>query len=112
MDIELLKTTKKKRKMTLQQIADQSGIPKRTVDDIFSGHTKNPRIDTVEAIERALGISSDGITPEERAAGASATRRVDITPIEDEMFYVFREIGKRHGEAAQRALITVAEKML
>lgn len=56
MKIEQLKAEKKRRKMTLQQIADLSGVPKRTVDDIFSGHTQNPRIDTVQAIERALGI--------------------------------------------------------
>lgn len=56
MNIEELKAEKKRRKMTLQQIADLSGIPKRTVDDIFSGHTKNPRLDTVAAIEKALGI--------------------------------------------------------
>lgn len=51
-------------------------------------------------------------TPEERAAGASPTKKISITPIEDEMLYTFREIGKKHGEQAQRALITVAEKML
>ena len=51
-------------------------------------------------------------TPEETAAGASETKKISITPIEDEMLYVFREIGKKHGEEAQKALITVAEKML
>ncbi len=44
--------------MTLQEIAENSGIPKRTVDQIFSGKTKNPRIDTMQAIERALGIEN------------------------------------------------------
>lgn len=56
MNIEQLKAEKKRQKKTLQQIADLSGVPKRTVDDIFSGHTKNPRIDTMRAIEEALGI--------------------------------------------------------
>lgn len=59
MDIEYLKKLKKDKKMTLQEIADLSGIPKRTVDDIFSGKTKNPRIDTLQAIERALGLSQE-----------------------------------------------------
>lgn len=57
-------------------------------------------------------VGHDTPTPEERAAGASLTRKVSIIPIEDEMLYVFRQIGKKHGEQAQRALITVAEKML
>ena len=61
MDIEYLKQVKKEKKMKLQEISDISGIPKRTVDGIFSGKTKNPRIDTMQAIERALGL---GKTPE------------------------------------------------
>lgn len=67
--LETIKAVKKERKLTLQEIADLSGIPKRTVDDIFSGHTKNPRIDTMQAIERALGLAPT-FTAEEQAQGA------------------------------------------
>ena len=67
MDIEYLKKLKKEKKMTLQEIADLSGIPKRTVDDIFSGKTKNPRIDTLQAIEKALGIEK---APTDETEGA------------------------------------------
>lgn len=56
MNLEVLKKAKKEKRMTLQEISDKSGIPKRTVDQIFSGKTTNPRIDTVQAIERALGL--------------------------------------------------------
>ena len=59
MTIEALKQRKKELKMTLQEISDKSNIPKRTVDGIFSGKTKNPRIDTLQAIERALGLSPE-----------------------------------------------------
>ena len=64
MDIEYLKQAKKSKKMKLQDISDLSGIPKRTVDDIFSGHTVNPRADTLQAIERALGINNEKTAPE------------------------------------------------
>lgn len=57
-------------------------------------------------------VGRDDFTPNEKAAGATATRRVNITPLEDDLLYAFRKIGKKHGEQAQRALITVAEKML
>lgn len=63
MDIEYLKQAKKAKKMKLQDISDLSGIPKRTVDDIFSGHTVNPRTDTLQAIERALGIAEEKTAP-------------------------------------------------
>ena len=64
-NIETLKAVKKQKKMTLQDISDISGIPKRTVDGIFSGKTKNPRIDTMQAIERALGITQEQKTAPE-----------------------------------------------
>jgi transcriptional regulator with XRE-family HTH domain len=58
-DIETLKTIKKQKKMTLQDIADRSGIPKRTLEDIFRGYTRHPRLDTLQAIERALGLTQE-----------------------------------------------------
>lgn len=56
MNLELWKKIKKEKKLTLNDISILSNIPKRTVDDIFAGVTKNPRTDTVEAIEKALGL--------------------------------------------------------
>lgn len=57
-------------------------------------------------------LDASTITPEERAAGVTATKKESITPIEDELLYVFREVGAKRGEAAQRALIEMMEKML
>jgi transcriptional regulator with XRE-family HTH domain len=59
MNLELWKKIKKEKKLTLLDISKMSNIPKRTVDDIFAGVTKNPRTDTVEAIERALGLGKE-----------------------------------------------------
>ena len=53
MDILDLKKLKKTLKITNEEISARSGIPKRTIEDIFRGKTKNPRIDTMQAIERA-----------------------------------------------------------
>ena len=111
MNLEYWKKIKKQNKLTIEEIAKRAELPKGSVQNIFAGYVKSPRIDTVEAIEKALGIRQE-ITPEERTAGASETKKISITPIEDEMLYLFREIGYKHGEDAQRALITVAEKML
>lgn len=38
------------------ELAEKADVSKRSIEDIFRGYTKNPRTDTVEAIERALGI--------------------------------------------------------
>lgn len=58
-------------------------------------------------VDFLLGRSD--ITSDEQAEGASATKKISITPIEDEMLYAFREVGKRHGERVQRKLIDLAE---
>lgn len=77
-----------------------------------------PDTDNLMKLAKLFNISIDYLvgyeepTPEERTAGAAETKKISITPIEDEMLYLFREIGRKHGNDAQRALITVAEKML
>lgn len=71
MDLTELKKQKKEKHLTLQEISDLSGIPKRTVDDIFSGKTKNPKVDTIDAIKTAMGLvnHTPTWTEQERALG-------------------------------------------
>ena len=60
------------------------------------------------SLDYLLGNSNErNITQEEKSAGASATRRVSLTPIEDQMLYYFREIGKNNGEQGQHAALAV-----
>lgn len=56
MDIQKLKERKNELHLSYDELAEKSGIPKTTLTNIFLGRTPNPRTDTVEAIERALGI--------------------------------------------------------
>ncbi len=55
--IETLKAYAKSADITYETISEKSGIPVSTLKKIFSGKTSNPRLDTVQAIERALGIN-------------------------------------------------------
>ena len=111
MDINIYKKILKEKGMTYEDLSKKTGLSLGCIKRIMAGIARYPRIDTIEAIENALGISSD-ITPEERAAGVTATKKVSITPIEEDMLEVFRKVGIKHGESAQQAIITVAEKML
>ncbi len=52
------------------------------------------------------------LTPEEQAAGAVMHKKISLSADEYELIMTYREVGSKHGEDAQRALITVAEKML
>ena len=111
MDINIYKKILKEKGMTYEDLSQKTGLSLGCIKRIMAGIARYPRIDTIEAIESALGLSSD-ITPEERAAGVTATKKVSITPIEEDMLEVFRKVGIKHGESAQQAIITVAEKML
>lgn len=71
MDLNQWKQRKKELRLNYDDIAKIAGIPKTTVTNIFCGYVETPRIDTVEAIEKALGINQAPIewTDEERALG-------------------------------------------
>ena len=64
--IDEIKTYMKKNKITQIELSEKSGIPLQSLRHIFCGHVKNPRIDTMQAIENALGIKeiSDDLTPD------------------------------------------------
>lgn len=57
MDIKAIKQELKKRKMSYENLSLQSGVPLNTLKNIFSERTLHPRIDTMQAIERALGLA-------------------------------------------------------
>ena len=58
MDIQLWKKRKKELKLTHDQLAEKSGISRRTIAGIFSGDPtyQSPTLNTIEAIEQALGL--------------------------------------------------------
>ena len=70
MEISATKAYLKSNKITYEQLSERSGIPINTLKNIFSGRTLHPRIDTVQAIEAALGLAPT-FTEEERALGLS-----------------------------------------
>lgn len=67
MNLELWKKIKKEKKLTIEQIAKAANLPKGSVQNIFCGYVPNPRTDTVEAIERALGINEKGSPTEQES---------------------------------------------
>ena len=54
MSIEEIKKYLKENKITYKDLAEKCNVPETTLKNIFSGATKNPRIDTMHAIEKAL----------------------------------------------------------
>ena len=56
-DILKIKECLKQRKITYPQLAEMSGVPLNTLKNIFGGFTPNPRIDTMQAIKTAIGLT-------------------------------------------------------
>ncbi len=94
--IEALKKAKKLHKLTLDELAARSGVAKRTIEDIFQGKTKNPRIDTVQAIERALGLAPT-FTEAERALGLSDNHAVVLSDVDRRDFHILARAREKLG---------------
>lgn len=58
MTVEEIKNYMKENNITQIELSKLSNIPLGTIRKIFSGARKNPRIDTMQAIEKALGFVS------------------------------------------------------
>lgn len=59
MGLERINEIRKERKITLDELAELSGVPKSTLSKITSGQTQNPNLDTVKAIAKALNVPVD-----------------------------------------------------
>lgn len=52
---------KKKSGKTLKQISEESKVPLGTLNKLFSGQTKDPKLETVQAVVHALGYTLDDL---------------------------------------------------
>ena len=64
MNIETLNEERKRMGLSVEDLADKARLPKSTIEKILFGIVKHPRIDTVQAIEKALGLDKLSIPNE------------------------------------------------
>ena len=84
-NIERLKEAKKRMKITYEELSSLSGVPISTIYDLFRGVTTDPRAGTLEAIERALGLTEEGYRD---------TLPFEVTPMEEELVRTFRTFSE------------------
>ncbi len=112
-----LKYLRKEASLSQKQVAEILHISQQTYSDYENCKTE-PTNETLMQIARLFDITLDELlgyelpTPEEKAAGASATKKESISPIEYEMLYRFREVGRKRGIDAQQSIIDMIDKML
>lgn len=111
-NLELWKQRKKELKLTLDDIAKKTGIGISTIKDIFRGATYAPRIDTVEAIEKALGIDNSIFTAEDYANGVQDTKKINITADEEDILDKYKEVQKLLGEKGKNLIIEFCDMLL
>lgn len=88
-NLEVWKKRKKELKITLDEIAESTGISISTIKDIFRGATYAPRVDTVQAIEQVLGLSDE--QPQPVVPPRFLTLYNSLTPIQQEKVIAFME---------------------
>lgn len=54
-----LNDIRKKKNLSIKELAEKANLPKSTVEKILFGIVKHPRIDTMQMIEKALGIENE-----------------------------------------------------
>ncbi|HBG12140.1 MAG TPA: XRE family transcriptional regulator [Clostridium sp.] len=59
MGLEKINEYKKKLGMTTEELSEKSGVPIGTLNKILSGVTRDPKLETLKAIARVLGLSLD-----------------------------------------------------
>lgn len=118
-----IKELRLERGLSQAEVAKAIGTSQRNIGR-WENEENTPASNYITALAKFFQVSSDYllglvdefgspiITSKEQAAGATATKKISISPIEDEMLYIFRQVGKSRGEAAQRAIIEMVEKML
>lgn len=57
MSLEKINEYKKSLGMTTEELSKRSGVPIGTLNKILSGATKDPKLETLKAIAKALGLS-------------------------------------------------------
>ena len=103
LNIELWNKKRKEQKITLDILSEKSGIALSTIKEIFRGKTLTPRIDTVQAIERALGLAPT-FTEEERALGLSENHLIAMSDDDRELFHLFAEAEEKLGKEYVRGV--------
>lgn len=98
-----LKELKTAKGLSNKQIAEQTNLPERTVNRIFSGETLNPSMDYLIKIVRILGGSLDSIFADTEVVVGGAgliTMQTDIDKLTLEKDKLIGELGLAGAELA------------
>lgn len=109
MQLSEIKQYLRANKITYEELSAKSQIPIGTLKSIFSGRTPNPRIDTVNAINRALGLSE--WSADEKAEGVGE-HAVNLSADEWEWLELRSDIIEVGGQEMLATIIELLRTMI
>jgi len=77
--LDELKKMKEERNLTTKEISLGSGIPEPTLEKIFSGTTKDPKLTTMQQLVHFLGHTLDDLAPDEIKKAPAAEQEPEIS---------------------------------
>lgn len=105
--LDRLRFMKEQSGLTTKEIAEQSNIPEPTLEKLFAGATKDPKLTTMQQLVHFLGYTLDDLD------GASKTKK-SPSDLSEEARKIARSYDKMnaHGKGAVRAILNYEEKEL
>ncbi len=97
-NLQFYKARKKQLKLTNSIISEQARLPRRTVEDFFSGASPNPTFNTITAINKVLDIKSDADWADEDTAAGVGNHSTFLSAAEWEWLELRSEIIEARGE--------------
>lgn len=113
METEEIKKYLKEKDITYEELAKKTGLSISTIKKLFAGISKYPRVDTMQAIERALGIGGQTLewTEEDKALGVG-NHPVYLSDRERKWMELGSEVLRVKGEAYYEMLEQMIEAVI
>lgn len=107
--IDELKKMKKESGLTTKEIAERSHLPEPTLEKLFSGVTKDPRLTTIQELVHFFGYTLDDLVPEYFVNKKSPALTETDTGDEDTGINVLVGYYHQLNESGQQELVDYAE---
>ena len=110
MNIENINEERKRQHLSVAELALKANLPKGTVEKVLFGIVKHPRIDTMQAIEQALGLSTPPLqwTEADKALGVG-NHPTYLSEKEWRILNAFNDLERTRGEAFADKMIKMIE---
>lgn len=71
--LDVIKTLRKEKGLSIKQLSEMTNLPERSIARIFNGETSNPYMTTLIPIVDALGVSLDSVFLDSKVVVATET---------------------------------------